>query len=64
MAIRAWNTGAWGELDNWDIAVFDYEIWDALRNVNVLPYPGANHTIPAYDNIGHTRHTGVEFEMR
>jgi iron complex outermembrane recepter protein len=65
-AEKAWQfelgtRGAWGERDNWDIAVYDYEIWDELQNINVLPFPHAPFTIPAYDNIGRTRHVGIEF---
>jgi iron complex outermembrane recepter protein len=65
-AEKAWQfelgtRGNWGERDNWDIAVYDYEIWHELQNVNLVPFPGATYTIPAYDNINRTRHTGVEF---
>jgi len=64
-AEKAWQfelgtRGAFNEWINWDLSVYDYEIWDELQNVNLLPYPRAGYTIPAYDNIGRTRHTGVE----
>ncbi len=64
-AEKAWQfelgtRGTLNERVNWDLSVYDYEIWDELQNVNVVPYPDAGYTIPAYDNIGRTRHTGVE----
>lgn len=64
-AEKAWQfelgtRGALNERINWDVSVFDYEIWDELQNVNFVPYPHAGYTIPAYDNIGRTRHTGIE----
>jgi len=64
-AEKAWQfelgtRGALNERINWDLSIYDYEIWDELQNVNVVPFPHAGFTIPAYDNIGRTRHTGVE----
>lgn len=65
-AEKAWQfelgtRGSVSERINWDVSVYDYEIWDELQNVNYAPFPHAGFTIPAYDNIGRTRHTGVEF---
>jgi len=64
-AEKAWQfelgtRGALNERFHWDLSVYDYEIWDELQNVNILPFPGAPFTIPAYDNIGRSRHTGIE----
>ena len=58
-AEKAWQfelgtRGALNEWINWDLSVYDYEIWDELQNVNFLPYPGAGFTTPAYGNIGRT----------
>ena len=52
--------GSWGERANWDIAVYDYELWDEIQNVNVQPFPGAPFTIPRFQNIPRSRHLGVE----
>ena len=43
--------GSWGERASWDISVYDYEVWDAVQNVNVQPFPGAPFTIPRFQNI-------------
>ncbi len=45
----------------WDVAVYDIELWDEIRNMNVQPFPGAPFTIPRFTNIDRSRHTGVEF---
>jgi iron complex outermembrane receptor protein len=42
------------------VAVYDIELWDEIRNVNVQPFPGAPFTIPRFENIARSRHTGVE----
>jgi len=52
--------GRWGERLNWDVSVYDIELWDEIQNVNVQPFPGAPFTIPRYQNIDRSRHTGVE----
>ena len=52
--------GSWGERANWDIAVYDYELWDAIQNVNIQPFPGAPFTIPRFQNIPRSRHLGIE----
>ena len=44
----------------WDVAVYDIELWDEIRNVNVQPFPVAPFTIPRFQNIDRSRHTGVE----
>ena len=44
----------------WDVALYDYEIRDEIKNVNVQPLPGAFFTIPRFVNIDRSRHTGVE----
>ena len=46
-----------------DVAVFDIELRDEIRNVNVVPFPGAPFTIPAYENIDRSRHWGVELAL-
>jgi iron complex outermembrane receptor protein len=52
--------GQWGERLNWDFSVYDIELWDEIQNVNVQPFPGAPFTIPRYQNIDRSRHTGIE----
>jgi iron complex outermembrane recepter protein len=52
--------GSWGPRLSWDVSVYDIELWDEIRNVNVQPFPGAPFTIPRFENIGRSRHTGVE----
>jgi iron complex outermembrane receptor protein len=52
--------GRWGERFAWDVSVYDIELWDEIQNVNVQPFPGAPFTIPRYQNIDRSRHTGVE----
>jgi iron complex outermembrane receptor protein len=62
---KAWQfeVGARGTLGDrlaWDVAVYDIELWDEIRNVKVRPFPGAFFTIPRFENIPRSRHTGVE----
>ena len=52
--------GRWGERLGWDVSVYDIELWDEIQNVNVQPFPGAPFTIPRFQNIPRSRHTGVE----
>lgn len=52
--------GRWGPRFAWDVSVYDIELWDEIRNVNVRPFPGAPFTIPRFENIDRSRHTGVE----
>ena len=64
-AQRAWQfeigtRGAWNERVTWDIAIYDIELWDEIQNVNVQPFPGAPFTIPRFQNIRRSRHTGAE----
>jgi iron complex outermembrane receptor protein len=64
-AEKAWQfelgtRGSWGPRVTWDVAVYDLEIRDELRNLNVQPFPGAPFTIPRFENIPGSRHTGVE----
>jgi iron complex outermembrane receptor protein len=64
-AQRAWQfeigtRGTWGDRLTWDIALYDIELWDEIQNVNVQPFPGAPFTIPRYQNIRRSRHTGAE----
>jgi iron complex outermembrane receptor protein len=51
---------AWDERVRWDLSVYDVELWDEIQNVNVQPFPGAPFTIPRFQNIPRSRHTGVE----
>lgn len=44
----------------WDLSVYDVELWNEIQNVNVQPFPGAPFTIPRFQNIPRSRHTGVE----
>ena len=44
----------------WDVSVYDIEFWDEIRNVNIRPFPGAPFTIPRFENIDRSRHSGVE----
>jgi iron complex outermembrane receptor protein len=65
-AQKAWQfeVGTRGTLDNrvtWDVALYDIELWDEITNVNVQPFPGAPFTIPRFNNIDRSRHSGVEF---
>src|SRR5207302_5493519 len=64
-AQKAWQfeVGTHGTLGNrvtWDVALYDIELWDEIRNVNVQPFPFAPFTIPRFTNIDRSRHTGVE----
>lgn len=63
-AQRAWQfeLGTRGRIGRlgWDLSIYDIELWDELQNVNVRPFPGAPFTIPRYQNIPRSRHTGVE----
>jgi iron complex outermembrane receptor protein len=65
-AQKAWQfelgtRGTWGDRLTWDVAVYDIELWDEIKNTNVQPFPGAPFTIPRYTNIDRSRHSGVEF---
>ncbi len=62
---KAWQfelsaRSTWGRQLWWDVAVYDIELWDEIHNVNIQPFPGAPFTIPRYQNIARSRHTGVE----
>jgi iron complex outermembrane receptor protein len=46
---------------SWDLSLYDIELHDEIRNANVAPFPGATFTIPRYENIRRSRHSGVEF---
>jgi iron complex outermembrane receptor protein len=64
-AQRAWQfeigtRGSWNERVTWDIAIYDIELWDEIQNVNIQPFPGAPFTIPRFQNIRRSRHTGAE----
>lgn len=64
-AQKAWQfevgtRGSWKEWLSWDVAAYNIELWDEIRNVNVQPFPGAPFTIPRFENIERSRHTGVE----
>jgi len=64
-AQKAWQfevgtRGTWGPRLSWDVAVYDIELWDEIQNVNVQPFPGAPFTIPRFQNIDRSRHTGAE----
>ena len=64
-AQKAWQfevgtRGTFGNRVTWDLSLYDIELWDEIRNVNVQPFPGAPFTIPRFVNIGRSRHSGVE----
>jgi iron complex outermembrane receptor protein len=44
----------------WQLSAYDMEIEDEIVNVNVLPFPGAQFTVPSYRNVDETRHQGIE----
>lgn len=52
--------GNWRDWVRWDVSVYDIELWDEIQNVNVQPFPGAPFTIPRFQNIDRSRHSGVE----
>jgi iron complex outermembrane receptor protein len=54
------SRGSWGRRLTWDVSAYDIELWDEIQNVNVQPFPGAPFTIPRFQNIARSRHTGVE----
>jgi iron complex outermembrane receptor protein len=41
------------------VSAYDIELWDEIRNVNVQPFPGAPFTLPRYENIDRSCHTGI-----
>jgi iron complex outermembrane receptor protein len=64
-AQRAWQfelgaRGALWERVDFDAALYDMELRDEIRNLNVQPFPGAPFTIPRYTNIDESRHWGTE----
>jgi iron complex outermembrane recepter protein len=64
-AQKAWQfevgtRGRWGPRLSWDVSVYDIELWDEIRNINIRPFPGAPFTIPRFENIDRSRRTGVE----
>jgi iron complex outermembrane receptor protein len=44
----------------WQLSAYDIEITDEIVNANVVPFPGATFTVPAYRNADETRHLGLE----
>ena len=62
---RAWQfeLGTRGDIGDrfaWTFSVYDIELWDEIQNVNVQPFPFAPFTIPRFQNIKRSRHSGVE----
>jgi iron complex outermembrane receptor protein len=62
---RAWQMelgvrGGIGERVHFDLAIYDIELEDEIRNVNVDPTGMGFFTIPRYENIDRSRHWGVE----
>ncbi len=62
---KAWQfelgtRGRHGDRVRWDVAIFDWEVQDEIRNLNVVPFPGAPFTLPRFQNIDRTRHLGIE----
>jgi iron complex outermembrane receptor protein len=52
--------GRLGERVSWDVAAYDVELWDEIRNLNVDPTGAGLFTIPRYENIARSRHRGLE----
>jgi iron complex outermembrane receptor protein len=44
----------------WQLSAYDIELRDEIVNVNALPFPGAQFTVPTYRNVDETRHLGLE----
>ena len=44
----------------WQLSAYDIELEDEIVNVNVLPFPEAQFTVPSYRNVDETRHRGIE----
>jgi len=64
-AQKAWQfelgaRGGVGDVAHYELSVYDWELWDEIRNVNLVPFPGAFFTLPGYTNIDRSRHFGVE----
>jgi iron complex outermembrane receptor protein len=63
-AQRAWQyeLGARGRRDalTWEVSLYDIELRDEILNINVLPFEGAQFTVPTYRNAPRTRHYGIE----
>lgn len=64
-AQKAWQfeLGTRGQLNDrlaWDFSIYDIELRDEIRNINIEPFPGAGFTIPRFLNIDRSRHWGVE----
>ena len=63
-AQRAWQfeLGTRGRAGDWrwQLSAYDIELEDEIVNVNVLPFPGAQFTVPSYRNADETRHVGIE----
>jgi iron complex outermembrane receptor protein len=62
---RAWQfeLGTRGDIGNrfaWTFSLYDIELRDEIQNVNVQPFPFAPFTIPRFQNIRRSRHSGVE----
>ena len=64
-AQKAWQfevgtRGTLGRRVAWDLSLYDIELRDEIQNVNIQPFPFAPFTIPRYQNIPKSRHSGVE----
>jgi iron complex outermembrane receptor protein len=44
----------------WQLSAYDIELEDEIVNENVLPFPGAQFTVPSYRNADESRHQGIE----
>jgi iron complex outermembrane recepter protein len=55
--------GRVGQRLNYELTFFNLEINDEIINTNVLPFPGADFTIPSFRSAPETRHTGVELAL-
>ena len=65
---KAWQfelgtRGALADRLAWDFSVFDIELRDEIKNINIPPFPGAPFTIPRFINVDRSRHWGVELGL-
>jgi iron complex outermembrane recepter protein len=61
--IEVGTRGRTAQRINYELTFFDLEVNDEIINANVLPFPGADFTIPSFRSAPETRHTGVELAL-
>lgn len=52
--------GQLGSRLRFDVSVFDIELWDEIRNVNV---DAGGFTVPRFENVSRSRHCGLELGL-